>query len=958
MQRPEGLKNTFHEERSSLYNGGSLLAEASRLSGISVERLAELRDGGVKLTELEYAKMGRCPAQMLPEGFVSDKLAVLHCKFSSECVDTGPSMEDWAEIEKGNWERIHTDKVLAKPDGVMKPFIRMTPRRLLQAITIWGCWNDELREVARRSFNEAFNTIRYTATVAHFLVGSDAASAELLYMLRRGGYVMTGPEWISATKPHHAVVKATRRTLTNSTIISSDLMSEFLYFPSLAGRDLYINDAATLDQIEKRTKVKSDYVGYDRLSETFRSFCVGRWSDLMKNTDKVKKPTGWSDFIKRLYLKMPSGACNVPPEYRIDFNAIGGIRGLKEEIDGVLRGNKRFRAELQPIRHFDEFGKWFVGAFLKFEVGKNRWLYPAEFEYIVLGLFMLDSIIDAFFGVSGVDLGHDLYGSVATKLDVLRELNTGACCVNTDGKGFDENHTIYDMCSVYEAVRETVTLQDTPRADYHDVMRAIDKYESSIVARDVKFRKYGDSKVERVVELTNTLFSGEAPTSFVNTMIIGTAAMYAVASMATAGLLFWVKLFFKGDDLNAFMPDWISCFVVLKWIERIGVELEPAKDHIEIGQCEHERCIVTLTRYWGSICRRVGAMVAAEPQGALVLTLNEAINSMNENRMSLVARGAKVKGASVLMYATLMTYINKPNVPKALWKMLGVPKVNGGFGCWFDGKWGLKNVKAPPEIRTDFVQHEDSKLRDFGSAKMTDAMIETICDEYNVHHDLLKEEREAMIGDSAMTGLGPTKYGSRRYKNIDDVIEKSKRFRMVKLDHATLNGYGRTLAQNLGMELRKLLTNPKSLRHCNHKTPQEVAMATISRLGLLNIQVYKKVKGYSNERQLYRDLTSNPETREEAVMIEALWRRGMDVALIFIKGDLNLTFWAEDEMINTEVAALVQKFTICGVAAATTPIGLETNKQLNLNLHWEILTTEVARVVWRMNSDILSRISF
>jgi hypothetical protein len=351
-------------------------------------------------------------------------------------------------------------------------------------------------------------------------------------------------------------------------------------------------------------------------------------------------------------------------------------------------------------------------------------------------------------------------------------------------------------------------------------------------------------------------------------------------------------------------------------------------------------------------------MVAAEPQGALALTLGEALESMNENRMSLVCRKGDPKGAMTLMKATLMTYMDRNNVPKSMWKLLSVPKANGGFGLWFDGTWNVQTHRPVEVVTTDFRLKEGSIFHEFGSAKMTDNMLLDIAERHGVDIEVIKGERVRMIGDSALAGLGPTKFGTRRMKNIDNIIKTSGKMKLTPLKNFSLNGAGRTLALLTASTLLDLIRDPMKLRHSELYTPHEVAMRSISDQGLLNERIYSLVHGLKTETDLCRSLTSSCPNERAGRMIVSLWKKGEKVAVKFIKGRINCTFWKFDERVNTEVAALIQHYVVMSVAETELAIGLEVRKDFSVDLEWDIICSEVAREVWRTVRPALKKIAF
>jgi hypothetical protein len=957
IERPYGIKHTFFFDDKGTFSEEAMLEEVCRLTGLGLEQLKEISSGKRRLTKDEYDLMARCPANLVPNEVLLASVDSIRTIFNSR-VDVGfCSEERWAELKNSNWELVEEDDVLLKAHNIMKAFTRIRPRRLLQAISRAG-WNPGLETLARKCYRSNFSAFRFVNTIIFYLCGTELQRNELEYLLNNGGYAMNTKEWIAATKKHHAMVKVLRVCMTTSFQLTSVQMSELLYFPSLAGRDHYIDEEASAAQIESRLNPRLPYVGLDGKESTIAKAIKERFKRLMNDTEKLKLPATWDDFINRLYLKLSSGSCSKRGLGKISISDFGGVRGITKIIEKDLRMNKRLRAELKPIRHFSQFGHWYVTAFLKYEVAKNRWLYPAEFEYIVLGLFVLDSVFEAFMSVSGVDLGHDLQGSIATKLDVVNELRAGHVCVNTDGKAFDENHTVADMNIVHEMFKEAVPIEGANTEAYAETMAGFNKYMDSIESRTVVFPKQKDSASERLVELKGSLFSGEQQTSAINTALIGGVAMYVADEMLKLGMCDWTKIFYKGDDLNAFTSHWLSAFIMLKWMENCRVELEPAKDHIENNQCEHERCVVTDTGYHGSLARRVGSMVAAEPQGAPALTFNELLSSTSVNVMSLIARDVKPTMARVVFEAVIMTYLDDDKVPKHLSKLFGVPKANGGFGLWSSGQWYSETHADPPEVETEFIVKPDGVLGKFGKANMTDKMLTLISEQHKIDKALLMEERARMVGDSVLSCIGPSKYSDRRRKNVEENLRRSKTIKLTKLKFVHINGPALELAYSAAVDLWRHLTEPQTLRGSYFKTPREVVLEAISHAGVLNETIAAIAYKTETQAGLYRKLTNRPGQERDSAMIRNLWRKGEDAAILFCKGSLSVVFWKFEDKISPDIAALVQKWAIRAVAESDLSVRLVSRKRLSTKLHYEMLVTEVAKIIWNHNKTLLEKIAF
>lgn len=951
-----GVKRPFHEIVSPSYTPEKLYQTIAARTGISPQRLAQIDKMMGKLTAQEYDILGRAPAKMIPDEILEERkrgvLSLLYNLPRSELNRVG-ELPTWQGVD---YEDVAFSEILKEPANIITAFIRIRPRRLLQSMAEAGLLTGAVAKFAKKCFRENFTANRFTGTLALYLVLGDGPRRELEFLLDEGGFEMDNKEWLEVCKAHHEMAKVSRVILTQKRQLEPDELADYLYFNFSVGRDHFMDNEATEKEVQTRQRVPDDYTWPDGSRVKLEDYCKGLWTSLLRQTGKMKKPKCWEEFIETLYLKLPGGS---DKKQAIDMNEVGGIRGLSAVLNRHVRGNKRFSAEIKPIRHFSEFGKWEVHAFIKYEVAKNRWLYPGELEYIILGLFMMDSVVEAFASIPGVDLGHTLTSSIGTKLSVLEMVRCAAICMNTDGKGFNENHSRNDMILIYEAFMEAVRKDDPHGYQAHaDLEAAVKKYKESLIGREITIPKLWKDGVMYKFIVDHTLLSGEFTTQIVNTHWIGTSAMSGSDYLKSLGLLEWVKLFFKGDDLNAFLNSWLQAWLLLRTMEDCGYIFEPAKDHIEPNQCEHERCIVSASMYAGSKARRVGAMVAAEPQGSQGLTIHEALESANEARMSLISRGVHHVKAMVLFKATVMTYLNTSRLPRGLMVAMGVPKCSGGFGLWFDGCWYINNNKSPPEIRTDFKIKLDGKFSEFGSAGLTDKLLSKIARDRAIPVERLTPVREMMIGDSFISTLGPqAKYGNRLKSNAKTVVNIAL---ATRYQHYNVGFSSEVikLGMDAGNELHSKLDNPEVLGMWELVTPTDIIANTLTRSGCLNEQLYSLVEGVRPGRACLRRMISGPKPRLELEMIMALDGVAMEVQELFYRGELRVIFWDWKTKINTEVAALVQRVTLRAVALHASSLDVVCRKQIANRVKWDLICVKVAQLIWERNKLILDRICY
>jgi hypothetical protein len=927
----------------------------SEITGLDPEVLRVLSTGQRKLTVEEYEVMQRCPADLLPDAIVQQRRNRVLSLFEGECTPEITGAE-WEALKKSNWELVEEDTILSKAANIMTPFIRIRPRRLLQAISLSNLWDKDLEHVAKLCYNEHFNKLRYCATLILMLVGTKLQRNELLYMLEHGGAYMDSTTWIKATKEHHAFVKNTHRFLLEERQLHKSEVSQLLYFQALTCRDYYITDADTEKGVRERTAPVYNYKMGTGTDSDFKNFSVNRWRELMVRTGLVKGTCIWEDFLNALYLKLPSGSCRLSK--KVNFKQIATIAGVGDGFKGDLRGNKRLEGEMTRLGHFNTFKEWNVHAFLKYEVYKNRWLYPAGYNYVVLGLYVMDHLENAFHAVSGVDMGHDLCGSIATKLDVWYRVSTGNACFNTDGANFNREHSQADMKIVYDVCRTTVNGSKSTAPAIQELNAASIKYHSSLRNRVVNIPKMKGLKNSRRFSVSDTLFSGESTTMFLNTMLLGCLAMGAAEALRELKGIPWLLLFWKGDDLNGFTYNWIAAYAVLRMLERMGMVLEPSKDHVEYKFSEHERCIVTLNGYGGSLLRRIGSLVAAEPQGAQATPLEEALLAFNEARMSLICRGAEMHRARAVFNAMVMTYLDEDKVPAELSKLFNLQKCNGGFGLWSQKQFYSTYHTDPPRVETRVRLLPRGKLSKLGTAFMTDNLLRVICNKHGYDVRRVNDIREEMVADAALVGLGPEKFGGHRKSNIRRILDRGKSIKVSRMHIGKFKGPVNELAHHIINDLKQLMAEPHELRHCGIMSPSGYLKETLAATGCLNVKLYMRLHGYTDKTAAYRGLTSVVKNKLGAKVMERLWKRGADVAMYFLEDKVHCVFWEEHTRINVEIAALVRRFTLYWIARSEQKLDINAMREINLLVSLEALAVSVARKVWMSTKHILGKVVY
>jgi hypothetical protein len=949
------LKETFYKVQGGVGDVGLRQEAIGKLFGISKERIVKIW-GGAELTVAEFNKFGRAPAAQVPmEIWYAEKLSVIN-EFSNfnptvEC-ETG-NFEDAA---RDNWLGMEENKVLASPARIMKPFIRVRPRRLMQSLQQNALLTERVRLFASKCYRPNFTTVRFVATIIYWLSVDDFAKRELEYLLDIGGYRMNSVQWATFVKRHHALVKVKHRCLTTDELLTVVRVSSMIYLQNLACRDQYMTQEQFDDEVVNRQRIPEDYSteSKDRLAFEFE------FRELMRNellaTGQLRGPTSWDDFTESAYLKLPGGSTSLIEQVTLsDCAEVIGVDGLR----GVrLSGNKRLRAEVDPIMDFISLGAWVVYAFLKYEVGKVRYLYPANFGYTVLGLYIMDHMYGAFQAISGIDMGHNIFGSVAVKLDVLFMVASGYCGANCDGKGFNENHSHNDMRLVYDCCREASASSDS--RSYQQLNAAINHYVGSLEKRSVVLSKIGPVQESKRFDVGHTLFSGEATTQLVNTMLLFGLSVIGVRSAVRQGRVGEFYLFLKGDDLNGFCLHWLEGVAAFHHVGFLGMLLEPAKDHVEPYHSEHERCLVSPAGYNGSIARRIGAAVAAEPQGSRGLTLAETLQTMAEHHQSMICRGSSPEVVEMFSKAMLMTCMNVDCLPKGMWAATKRPKITGGFGLWRGEFDYYRKASQMPRVTTRLRLRRDGKFGKMGSAHMTDPIIRKLARDHNFDAECLQTERDEMVCDTIESGLGPEKYGDRRVKNVARVADFVANLSAEHDRWLRLSSGSQAVATVIAEEFLQLLMEPKEFRYFSACTPRQVIDRQLSKSGCINADIYKRLHGIERGDNVayLKSLIKTVQRGAEGSVVSGLSEIPFSEAALFYNDVFDVTFWRIDERINTETSALVRSYVLQKVAESSQSWSLETNRQLNVQIKWEYVLTGVAEVVWERSKHKLSQISF
>jgi len=724
----------------------------SAITGLPTSSIRRLRGKGENLlTESEYEVLsGRCPSTGVPESVIKSA----RNKFLSDIPAVGCSPSKDAVLMASSWnpandlERVKLR--FERVDPKCLPYTRLYPDHYLSMVASRGGWNRDIEEVLAYAITYKWSTGRAAATFLAVIQSSEFALNELMFLGKRGGFAADSFGWIKMGSAHHQACKVLGIAIHTDVRPTVKELAGIIYMQSLVGRDGYF-DVTSYDKEESsRTGKPDSYTMCDaQKGIDFHEYSTASLSAALRNTAAVDdKVQTFGDWEKTSMVKeMPGGATSIGVSGGIKVNSILEMRGRADiNPKAKMGGTKRLRADLESLDgEVPNLGQWIVNAFMKYEVYKNRWIYPADFDYTKLGIYMQKPVKRAFEQLSGVDLGHTVGGALQVRLDVLKKLVDKWDSFNADGKAFNSHHSIKDMQMIYECALVAVRCADQEAMS--DLRKAIDAYVGRLDDREVVLTGLA-GVLDRKFIAWGTLFSGEPVTQFANTGILWSILNASLSAMLVMRVGHRMAVFLKGDDLNGFVDHWLTGVALLKLVEQAGMATEPSKDHCERGRCEHERCLVDSEAYYGALMRKIGSLVISEPQGTAVLDLSAAISSANEARMSVAIRSGKPREAMWVFEAIIATRLNDANYPDELGVLCGMPVSMGGFDCWRDG-YPCGPVVKRPQVNLELRWAAGSRFAEFGGAKMTDAFVSDFATKFNLRLDDLMAARDITL----LTGI-------------------------------------------------------------------------------------------------------------------------------------------------------------------------------------------------------------
>jgi hypothetical protein len=332
--------------------------------------------------------------------------------------------------------------------------------------------------------------------------------------------------------------------------------------------------------------------------------------------------------------------------------------------------------------------------------------------------------------------------------------------------------------------------------------------------------------------------------------------------------------------------------------------------------------------------------------------------------------------------AMIMTKINRERVPKDMLRGLQMSKRNGGFGIWYGGRTYSIKGKQMPRIKTTVQVSKNKKFGVFGSAKMSDPMIQEISEMYSVSVETLAGERSELIGsvlESGITGHSKYRYysatgstdcdgnrvmveGSRLNDNLEAIMRHVETIPsgMNGEIHVRLDLSSRNFAKLISDNLIAWFQDVDNLRHRTLLTPRDCVDRVLSKSGCITEAIYSKVNGLRGKEAYLKHCMARFDTeRGIAMRNEIVKNYSWKEQKVFLEGDFGMNFYRPEERINVEVAALIKSYTIMCVACRGRRIGIERlNREVNEVVLLELVMTEVAREVWMNVEEVLSLLAF
>jgi len=904
--------------KAAIQEGGSRM-------GLNALEMHQIMRGEV-CTEEAFAKLRRGPACYVPTRVWVEEREAVKAGIRAAVVKIEQMPIEVEAIDAS----ADLDHALEEPEASVRQYVRMRPRHLSAVLrrSMKGC-DAMLNAVEGLAKAWKWTWQRYCATVMALCYGTKFARQELLLVLNTyKAYKLDSQGWVKCMKAHHALVKVRRRCLTDDRLMSPAEAASVMYMHELVGRGGFMTSDAIAEEAAERQKVPTDYVHMENGFNNFHHHATQTLAEALRDTGKLKKAQSWNQWVDDLYMHLANGSAKVP---ELDANEF--IEADMPDIDlGRFQGKKRFLAELIRPGDFRSYSEFTSTAFLKYEVAKNRFLYPATMQWILLGAYLMHTTETAFYSMRGIDLGHSVESSLMMKIEMVEQMALRRGTGNVDGANFNGEHTASDMTAVLQACVAAGKADDSPD-NAAEIVEAVKHYTGHFSNRRIKL-------MTRTFFISHTLLSGEQTTQFVNSAIMW--CLFSVAFLKVKDMPFGqITKFCKGDDGNMIVMHWLIAVCLAKALEDSGMKTNALKDHIEEGVIEHERCLVDEHGYHGSMFRKCGSMPIAEPQGQPNLSLLETIEHAMANASGMRARGAKIGVVRDLIEVELLTMLNDADAVRIVMLWLEVPKYAGGLGVGYLER--QTEQRAPLVIREMDLKVVKSRVAKFADG-MSKRKANLMAAEYAIMDAVIvREISDELLLDSMKGALPPSYYGTKGKLQTNDIVEQLRQKKLVYHTYTEHDRIEQLELQNLTDAAFELMSNVLKLGRKMPAMIHEVIDRSVSKAGLINLSVAAKVMKMEGQ-QLKRRLLADGVEEEETWMLDAVKNMRVETCSLMMSGRIAMVFWDLEDRPPTDIVSMISAaaYHVC----VRSYVKVEKRRRGPEDRHWSAVVSVVAREVY------------
>lgn len=517
----------------------------------------------------------------------------------------------------------------------------------------------------------AWTQTRAAATGLFVLVADDAVLSSFSKLCSERVLSLTPAAWLEYFKLFHVHVKSRKLHPITGEFLKQSEVAQHLYWHELVGRGSFMTPEAVKLESAKRHRVPEAYGPPLMSAAEFHAQACSYLEAGLRMSGTPGAPESWQEFTSSLWARLAGGFCNesLPP-----MSAITRDTAIKR---CRLSGRKRAVAEFMDLTTYPELEEFVSRAFSKFEVGKERFIYPASFVWNLVGQHAVSGIEPLFTKLAGIDLGHSAVTAVQVKEYMMVKCAGGLASLNCDGVGFNENHSAEDLSIVTEVAKVFATENGLDHPGVPELMRSLTEYESTF--RNRKVVVGGET-----IPIVGNLLSGEYLTQITNSSLMWCLLRIATRLLVGFGALGVVEIFCKGDDANALCQHWLTACALAHALNGLGMKSNYLKDECQVGAVEHERCMVDGSGYYACIARKCGNCVTAEPQGSPNLVLAEYASTLAALLGDFAALGVPSERLSLVEQAFVSTVLGQVDTRQFSHAMWG-PGDAGGFDQWCSG---------------------------------------------------------------------------------------------------------------------------------------------------------------------------------------------------------------------------------------------------------------------------------